>query len=293
MINLILAIICSSGNSLIMKFHEKHSENRVALLLMNYVMAVIFGGALVVKEIARLNFHRMGMTPLLGMVNGFFYVSAFLLLQLSIRKNGATVSASLSHMGLLIPVLLSIVLFREYPGSTQWGGVILAVASLTVVSIPTGGFSVGKGSRAIGASSAEGTSYRWLLIPMLVCSGMADTMSKVFEAFCPHEMEDFFISITFAMALVLCILAYFFSHEHMNRVDLVCGMLLGISNYLSTKFLIRAIYDIPAFISYIVFGLGVALFINCINWTVLHEKLTRRDYVGMALSMGAIVLLNL
>lgn len=104
MINLILAIICSSGNSLIMKFHEKHSENRVALLLMNYVMAVIFGGALVVKEIAYLNFHRMGMTPLLGMVNGFFYVSAFLLLQLSIRKNGATVSASLSHMGLLIPV---------------------------------------------------------------------------------------------------------------------------------------------------------------------------------------------
>ena len=98
MINLILAIICSSGNSLIMKFHEKHSENRVALLLMNYVMAVIFGGALVVKEIAHLDFHRMGMTPLLGMVNGFFYVSAFLLLQLSIRKNGATVSASLSHM---------------------------------------------------------------------------------------------------------------------------------------------------------------------------------------------------
>ena len=293
MINLILAIICSSGNSLIMKFHEKHSENRVALLLMNYVMAVIFGGALVVKEIARLDFHRMGMTPLLGMVNGFFYVSAFLLLQLSIRKNGATVSASLSHMGLLIPVLLSIVLFREYPGSTQWGGVILAVASLSVVSIPTGGFSVGNGSRAIGASSAEGTSYRWLLIPMLVCSGMADTMSKVFEAFCPHELEDFFISITFAMALVLCILAYFFSHEHMNRVDLMCGMLLGISNYLSTKFLIRAIYDIPAFISYIVFGLGVSLFINCINWTVLQEELTSRDYIGMVLSMGAIVLLNL
>lgn len=293
MINLILAIICSSGNSLIMKFHEKRSENRVSLLLMNYVMAVIFGGALVVKEIAHLDFHRMGTTPLLGMVNGFFYVSAFLFLQLSIRKNGATVSASMSHMGLLIPVLLSIVLFREYPGSTQWGGVILAVASLTVVSIPTGGFAVGKRSRAIGASSAEGTSYRWLLIPMLVCSGMADTMSKVFEAFCPHELEDFFISITFAMALVLCILAYFFSHEHMNRVDLVCGMLLGISNYLSTKFLIRAIYDIPAFISYIVFGLGVALFINGINWTVLHEKLTRRDYIGMVLSMGAIVLLNL
>lgn len=121
MINLILAIICSSGNSLIMKFHEKHSENRVALLLMNYVMAVIFGGALVVKEIARLDFHRMGMTPLLGMVNGFFYVSAFLLLQLSIRKNGATVSASLSHMGLLIPVLLSIVLFSGVSGKHSVG----------------------------------------------------------------------------------------------------------------------------------------------------------------------------
>lgn len=65
------------------------------------------------------------------------------------------------------------------------------------------------------------------------------------------------------------------------------------SNYLSTKFLVRAIYDVPAFMAYITYGLGVVVFINVVNVVVLHEKLGRRDYIGMVLSAAAILLLNL
>lgn len=323
MINLILSVISSSGNSLIMKLAERKTSNKSSLLLVNYVVAVFFGGMLVLQGSSEISITQLGRVPALAAINGIFYVSTFLLLQLNIHKNGATVSASLSHMGLMIPVLMSIFLFSEYPNSAQTTGVLVAAASLLVISIPgrvtgktksgkTSEYSGGKAEtdievnavskaeaeRSIAVESADSSEtassrYRWLLIPMLLSGGMADTMSKVFEAFCDHALEDIFLSLTFLAALIICALVCLLRRERMNRYDVIYGLVLGLSNYLSTKFLIRAIYVIPAYMAYISYGLGVVVFVNLVNLLFMHETLSRRDYIGMALAMTAIVLLNL
>ena len=305
MINLLLSIICSSGNALIMKLAERKTSNKSSLLLINYVVAVFFGGMLVFRGSDAFSISHLGRVPALAAINGIFYVSTFLLLQLNIRRNGATVSASLSHMGLMIPVLMSIFLFSEYPNSVQTAGVLVAAASLLVISIPgriSGKISCGKSTAdsggkdeadRSGSSDTSSSRYRWLLIPMLLSGGMADTMSKVFEAFCEHALEDIFLSLTFLVALIICALVCLLRRERMNRYDVLFGLMLGLSNYLSTKFLIRAIYVIPAYMAYISYGLGVVLFVNLVNLLFMHEFLTRRDYAGMVLAMTAIVLLNL
>lgn len=304
MINLILSVISSSGNSLIMKLAERKTSNKSSLLLVNYVVAVFFGGILVLQDSAAISISQLGQVPALAAINGIFYVSTFLLLQLNIHKNGATVSASLSHMGLMIPVLMSIFLFSEYPNSAQTAGVLIAIASLIVISVPgrvTGKTKSGSSPTDVCCKAEENPSppdtyasgYRWLLIPMLLSGGMADTMSKVFEAFCDHALEDIFLSLTFLAALIICALVCLLRRERMNRFDVIYGLVLGLSNYLSTKFLIRAIYVIPAYMAYISYGLGVVVFVNLINLLFMHESLRRRDYIGMALAMSAIVLLNL
>lgn len=304
MINLILSIICSSGNSLIMKLAERKTSNKSSLLLVNYVVAVFFGSMLVLRGSDAIGISQLGQVPVLAAINGIFYVSTFLLLQLNIHKNGATVSASLSHMGLMIPVLMSIFLFSEYPNAAQTAGVLIAIASLIVISVPgrvTGKTKSGSSPTDVCCKAEENPSpqdtyasgYRWLLIPMLICGGMADTMSKVFEAFCDHALEDIFLSLTFLAALIICALVCLLRREKMNRFDVIYGLVLGLSNYLSTKFLIRAIYVIPAYMAYISYGLGVVIFVNLINLLFMHESLSRRDYIGMALAMSAIVLLNL
>ena len=304
MINLILSIICSSGNSLIMKLAERKTSNKSSLLLVNYVVAVFFGSMLVLRGSDAIGISQLGQVPVLAAINGIFYVSTFLLLQLNIHKNGATVSASLSHMGLMIPVMMSIFLFSEYPNAAQTAGVLIAIASLIVISVPgrvTGKTKSGSSPTDVCCKAEENPSpqdtyasgYRWLLIPMLICDGMADTMSKVFEAFCDHALEDIFLSLTFFAALIICALVCLLRREKMNRFDVIYGLVLGLSNYLSTKFLIRAIYVIPAYMAYISYGLGVVIFVNLINLLFMHESLSRRDYIGMALAMSAIVLLNL
>lgn len=290
MINLFMAIFCSSSNSLILKFAGTKSKNNVSLLLVNYIVAVVFGSMLVVRSLGTLNMNALGRMPMFAVLNGIFYVTTFVMMQLNVKKNGATVTGSLSHMGLMIPVLVSIFLFAEYPNRLQTCGVAVAIASLVVISIPSKDGSESAGSTA---TSAAANNLRWLLIPMLLLSGCADVMSKIFEAYCDHSLEDLFVSATFVVALALCVIVYFLSHERINRWDIGCGLVLGVSNYMSTKFMIMALYVIPAYMAYITFGLGVVVFINCVNALVMHEKLSRRDYIGMVLSMGAIVLLNL
>ena len=100
MINLLLSVICSSGNALIMKFAERKTSNKSSLLLINYVVAVFFGGMLVFRGSDAFSISQLGRVPALAAINGIFYVSTFLLLQLNIRKNGAPLAPSSSHMGL-------------------------------------------------------------------------------------------------------------------------------------------------------------------------------------------------
>lgn len=286
MVNLVLAIMCSSGNSLIMKFAESKSNNKISLLLINYLVAVSFGSILMLEKYDSFGQRSMSILPVLSLINGVLYVSTFLLLQLNIHKNGATISASLSHMGLMIPVLLSIIFFGEYPNIKQLIGIVAAIGALIIISLPWG-------SEKINVPDAEMRKYRWLLTPMIISGGMADTMSKVFEVSCEHSLEDMFLSITFLVALFICAIVCFCRKERINKCDLIFGVALGVSNYLSTKFLIRSIYIIPAYMAYISYGLGVVIFVNLVNLLFMHETLTKRDYAGMVLAMSSIVLLNI
>ena len=99
--------------------------------------------------------------------------------------------------------------------------------------------------------------------------------------------------LTFTVALIICFALYLFRKEKINRYDCICGVVLGVANYFSTQFLIRSIYTLPAFVAYILFGFGVILFVNIVNVLVLHEQLSKRDYLGMVLAVAAIVLLNI
>ncbi|MBQ0041233.1 MAG: EamA family transporter [Clostridiales bacterium] len=134
---------------------------------------------------------------------------------------------------------------------------------------------------------------RWLLIPMVVAGGIGDMMSKFFEAYCNHAYESVFVCLTFLVAQIICIALCVFKGERINKYDVGCGVALGIANYLSTDLLIRSIYTVPAYMAYIIFGFGVILIVNFVNLAVMHEQLNRKDYLGMAMAVVAIILLNL
>lgn len=288
MIQLILTVLCSSGNALMMKYVEKRSENRTMLLLINYIVAVLFGLGVVVQKhtgaaLADSTSPEILKVAAMGLVNGLMYISSFKLLQYNIEKNGATISSSVNRMGLVIPTVLSIILFKEFPNLLQVLGIATAITAILIISVP------GKSAQRMEGNS----NNRWLLVPMLLATGIGDITSKIFTVYGKGDLEPFFMVVTYGMALSVCIFFAARAGEKMNKVDLICGTILGISNYLSVKFMIGALYQLPAFFVYVSFGIAVILVVNIVNLLIMHEKLAKKEIISMLIIMLAIILLNM
>ena len=283
MLFLILATLASAGNALTMKFAGTKSDNAWSLLFFNYVTAV----ALSALSAARSGLQLSGVEPrvwLLGLIAGVLFVATFALLQLNVRRNGATVSSSIVRMSAIIPLTLSIVLFGEYPSPTGACGIVVAVIAIALLAIPP---------KEAQSSSEPGSSARSLLVPMVLAGGIADTMPKIFEATGNPAHEEAYILMTFGTALVVCLAMLLRSRERPTGVDAACGIVLGAFNFFSTDFSVRALMELPAYLVYTGFSMGVVLVTYAVNALFMHEKLTRRDNVAIALIIVTLVLINL
>ena len=283
MLFLLLATIASAGNALTMKFAGSRSDNAWALLLFNYLAATMLSvlsamrSGLAVGEVA-------AKVWMLGLVTGVLFITTFALLQLNVRVNGATVSSSLARMGAVIPMLFSIALFGEYPTLAGAGGIVVAVMATVLLSIPM---------RHAPQTDAPESSHRRLLVPMVLAGGIADTMPKVFETVGDPAHEEAFILMTFATAFAVCLAMLLRAHERPTFVDIACGAMLGIFNFFSTDLMLRALMELPAYVVYTGFSMGVVLLTYAVNALIMHEKLTPRDHAAIALVLLALALINL
>ena len=148
-------------------------------------------------------------------------------------------------------------------------------------------------SAAKPQTDAPAPSARRLLIPMVLAGGLADTMSKIFEANCDPAHEEAFILMTFATAFAICLVMFLRAHERPAPVDIACGIMLGTFNFFSTDLMLRALMELPAYLVYTGFSMGVVLLTYAANALVMHEKLSKRDNIAIALVIIALALINL
>ena len=215
----------------------------------------------------------------LSIINGCLYLGTLLLQQVNIRKNGTTISASFSHMGVLVPTVLSIFLFGEYPGRLQWVGVALALAAILILNIQ-------------GRADKEKANSKIWLVFLLISGGCADMMSKIFERYGNHRYESHFLFYTFVIALFLSAVWMVYTKEWPSYREVLYGLVMGSFNYLSTMFLLKSVLRLPAFLVYPVYSVGVILFVNVVNFLFLKERLQKKDCVAMACISAALVLMG-
>jgi len=77
----------------------------------------------------------LGWAVIVGISAGILYYLGFIYLQKAVKESGVSLAGSFSRMGILIPVILSILLFRELPSSLQWAGICLALFSIILANI--------------------------------------------------------------------------------------------------------------------------------------------------------------
>ena len=276
MLNLLLAIVSSALVSVTMRFSGSKIRNNIAMLAVNYIMCAVlawgytgFGTPFPAGA---------GSTLLMGILNGVLYLAGFVLLQKNIRDNGVVLSATFIKLGLLVSMVVSVLFFGERPELWQWAGFLLAVAAIVLMNYRP------------GEGKAENTAG---LVLLLLAGGGGDAMSKVFEELGTAAHSGHFLLYTFLVAFVLCLVLCGSAKEKAGKWEWIFGLLIGIPNFFSAKFLLGALKDIAAVIVYPVYSVATILTVTVVGIVAFREKLEKRQWMALAMILVALVLLNI
>jgi multidrug transporter EmrE-like cation transporter len=303
MVYLLLAIACSASIALLFKHSETSGMNRYAVTSANYVTASVVSLVLLLArgadlpsgfsvsealgEIAGAIVQSTMLTQsgsvvwgaLVGLGAGAFFFLAFLYYQISVRDYGVGLAGAFTKLGILVPMSLSLVLWRELPTVVQWIGIGLAIGSIAIVNWP------------------EGRDLRGSLKPALLLlftfGGIAEFSNKVFQKYGLQDDKAIFLLFTFATAFCFSMIATVRKRLPVTRRDLVMGIAVGVPNLFSSFFLIRALDTVSAAAAFPAYGAGTILIINIVGVAFFKERLNRREVWGVVLTILALILINL
>ena len=278
MFYLCLAILSSALLSVFMRLSERHIQNNYSLLAVNYAMCSVMAALYAGPGDLFPRGDGLGTALALGVVGGVLYLGGFLLLQWNVSKNGVVLSATFMKLGVLVPTLLSVLLFRETLTLAQMLGFVGALCAILLINAKSGS---GKAASGIG------------LLLLLLGGGMADAMSKVYEQFGAPALEDHFLFYIFASALILCAGLILSRHQKVGKAEILFGLLVGVPNYFCSRFLLRALGTIPAVVAFPTFSVGTIVLVTVMGRLFFGETLDRRRRCAMALILLSLVLLNL
>ena len=275
---LFLAILSSALIAVIMRLSSGKVHANLSMLAANYLVCLLLAAAFGKFQVFPVTQPGFPLTVIMGGVNGALYLLGFVLLQYNTRKNGVVLSSVFIKLGLLVPMVLSVFLFREIPTWVQTVGFVLAVAAIVLIN-----YEKDAGGKRNG---------KLFLVLMLLAGGAGDAMSKVFSVYGAQSLGDAFLFYTFLSALVLCVLAAASGKERPHPAALLFGFLVGIPNFFSARFLLLALGRLPAVIVYPTYSVATLLLVTLAGVAAFRERLKKKQWIALVIILAALVLLN-
>ena len=275
---LILAILSSAMVSIVMRLSTDKISANLSMLATNYfvcsLLGAVYGGfKLVVPQV-----DGFSVTVWLGLLSGVLYLAGLVMFQTNTRTKGIVLSSVFMKLGLLVPIAASVLLFHEIPTHSQIAGFCIAVVAIVLINLKKDG---------------NGRGFGFGLIVMLLLSGGADVMAKVFDVFGPAQLSALYLFYTFATAFVLCVVLVVHKKERPGFQELLYGTLIGIPNFFSAKFLLAALTKLPAVVVYPSFSVATMLIVTLTGVAVFRERLSKVQWAALAAIIAALILLNI
>jgi drug/metabolite transporter (DMT)-like permease len=292
MINLLLSILSSTGIFLIFRLIEKREVKTFPVIVFNYITATGTGFILcrgTVTGIARelpLPFY------LLAALIGILFIGMFFIVARSSQKAGMAVTTIAGKMSVIFPIAFSIL---YDPGDA----ISPLKATGILVALPGVLLTVYKKRDRL-----PDLSLLYLPLILFVGLGVVDSLVKLAQyKFVPDSNLSFFTTLLFAISATCGILISLVSRERFrslfNPRVVAWGMLLGLVNFGSIYFLVRALnYHHPvrgSIDSSVVFGInniGIVILSVLLGVMLFRERLSRINAAGMAICILATLILS-
>ena len=300
MLFLALAVACSLAIAVVFKVAERQDLDRTALLTVNYLAAALL--AVVLQGVEPAGTITSGLVAL-GVVQGVLFIVGFWLFSLAIREAGMGLAAGVMRLSVVVPFLASWGIWGEVP--TPWQGLGLALAGVAffLVARPAaeapGKLGPPTGPETADALPAASASRTVGLLALLFLSGgLVDVNMKLFrEEVGPASGVPIatFLLFVFGVAFLVGALAVAVhgvrTGRWPSRRAWLWGTGLGLVNYGSAEFLLRALQDLRGTVAFPANSVGIVLGAALIGRVVWGERLSRANVAGLALAAVALVLL--
>lgn len=287
MIYLILSVAASSLIFVIFKLFARFKINTLHAIVVNYFTASTCG----------ILFYT-GTTPIASIPNhdwflgtvalGLVFILVFNLMALTTQRSGLSVVSVATKMSVVIPILFGVIYYKEALGVFKVIGIIIALIAVYLASI--------KSKDGITLKKSD------LIFPILVFlgSGVIDTSLKFMEEQYVSENDvPIFSATVFGVAGCIGILVVLsqivrkkFTFEFKN---ILAGICLGVPNYFSIFFLVKALRN-DAFDSSTLFtinNVGVVMISTFLGILLFKERLLTKNWIGIILAVVSIILVSL
>ncbi|KQC28864.1 DMT family transporter [Flagellimonas eckloniae] len=286
MLNLVLSVLCSSLIFVIFKLFDVYKVQTLYAIITNYVVACTVGLILYEKEI---DFNKIiHESWFLGtLALGIFFILVFNLMAKASQVAGVSVASVATKMSLVMPVIFGVIFYKEVLSLYQIIGILLALAAVYFASMKEKSIAFSK---------------KTLLLPALVFlgSGIIDISVSYFQEnhLAQHEVA-IFSAIVFGFAaltgLIFIGVKSVKKPLRVNIKNIVGGIVLGVPNYFSIFFLIRALQneELDSAAIFTLNNVAIVMLSTLLGIAIFKEKLSLKNWGGIALAIVSIMLVAL
>jgi len=282
MFYLFLAIIFSAIIPILMQYANQNKVKDEVVLTFNYLIAFLFSLFLSLFSVDRYHYFLDNSKELLyliliGIVAGGCYYAAFYFYQKAVRENGVALAIAIGKMGIIIPMLLSLILWKNIPSSIQFLGILLSLTAIAIINI--------------NLKEIKGHKIRKSLLYFFVIGGLGDFFNKLFEVVVGSFAADLFLLVVFTSALLFS-LKNTLKVKRLNKKSILFGMAVGIPNMLTALFFIKSLASINATVAFPLYS-GGAIMLSML-WSLLffREKLKSKEIIGIVMILVSLILVN-
>lgn len=285
MIFLLLSIGCSTYLVVVLKYFKLHHINARQAIVVNYVTCVVTG-ILVGGDVPDMGVLHQDWFPLTVFLGcSFFFI--FNLMAFVSANISVTVTSVSGKISMVIPVVMAVLLYNQEMTFIKISAMILALLAVYLTA-------------KVPEENKQSLHAKGMLLAFLIFigSGINDAVINyaLYYFLQPEEFAIFNISI-FAIAAITGIAAevcsFLFTKKQVSLKSIAGGILLGIPNYFSMLFLLKAL-AIPGWESSVIFpinNMGIVVLSAVCGLLLFRERFSKTNVAGILLALVAISLM--
>ncbi|GGI26126.1 DMT family transporter [Pedobacter mendelii] len=282
MIYIVLSIFCSVTVAMLLKLAKRYQISIIQAVTINYLTVIVLSLLFFKPDFKVIN--SSAPWPIY-IVLSVLLPTIFLFLAASVKHLGIVKTDIAQRLSLFIPILAAYFIFKEDFNQLKFIG--LGIAFLAIILT------------FLRKTEAQSKSNKWLYpIMVFIGFGVIDILFKqiALHKELPYTTSLFVVfCLSFLVSIIIVATMVIRKKTKIQLVNVGCGLILGVFNFGNILFYLKAHKALASNPSTVFasMNLGVIVVGTLIGIIVFKEKLSKLNYLGIALAVCAVILITL